>query len=287
MRRPHLQSDPRANPTDRYNREAHSYRELWAPILRVAGLRLLREFAGAPVHRIVDVGTGVGFLLPDLRMTFPGAFILGIDRSPGMLALMPTGSPRAVMDATQLGLPPASVDLVLLVFMLFHLKAPADGLREARRILRGGGRVGCLTWAGDLQSPATLIWTECLEAHGAAEADPTTETRHEPVNTPAKMEALLCSAGFSSVRCWTDELVSSIHLDHLIRLRTSMGSAKPRFDSLTVLAQEACVADARRRMEKLEPEDFVARGSVVCAAADASRWADTDYVRKRNKRRTR
>jgi hypothetical protein len=55
-------------------------------------------------------------------------------------------------------------------------------------MLRHDGRVGCLTWATDLQSPATLIWAECLEALDAAEADPTAEIRHEPVDTPSKME---------------------------------------------------------------------------------------------------
>src|SRR5258708_30722007 len=100
--------------TDRYNREAHAYRDLWGPILRIAGLRLLHELANTSVHRIVDVGTGVGSLLRDLRGAFPGAFVLGVDRAPGMLELAPRGVPLAVMDARQLALSSTSVDLVLL-----------------------------------------------------------------------------------------------------------------------------------------------------------------------------
>jgi len=261
------QDDPRSKLTDRYNREAYAYRDLWAPILRLAALKLLRELAATQPTRIVDVGTGVGFLVPDLQATFPGASILGIDRSPGMLALVSGETPCAVMDAAQLGFRPACVDLVLMVFMLFHLAKPVDGLREARRVLGQGGRAGCLTWAGEFESPATRIWTKCLDAHGASEADPTTQTRHDPVNTPEKMETLLHRAGFTSVRSWTDDLISSIDLDHLIRLRTSMGAAKPRFDSLTRQAQKACVEDAIRRMERLAPEGFVTRGSVVYAVA--------------------
>src|ERR1700732_4823591 len=65
--------------TNRYNREAHAYRELWAPVLRSAGLGLLHELAQTPVQRILDVGTGVGSLLPDLRAAFPGALVLGVD----------------------------------------------------------------------------------------------------------------------------------------------------------------------------------------------------------------
>jgi SAM-dependent methyltransferase len=253
--------------TDRYNREAHAYRDLWGPILRIAGLRLLPELADTPVQRIVDVGTGVGSLLPDLRGSFPGAFVLGVDRSKGMLELAPRGVPLAVMDARQLALPATSVDLVLLIFMLFHLEKPEDGLREARRVLRPGGRVGTATWGGELESTATRVWTECLDAHGATKADPAAETRHASVDTPEKMETLLRISGFTSPHSWADDLVSTLDLEHLLRLRTSMGSSKPRFDSLDPQTREACVANARHRMEGLACEDFVARGRIVYAVA--------------------
>ena len=262
-----MQSNPQEELTNRYNREASAYRDLWAPVLRLAGLKLLRELAGGRAERIIDVGTGVGSMSPHLQMTFPGAFVLGVDRSPGMLALGPAGIPRAVMDATQLGIAHASADRVLLVCMLFHLERPVDGLREGRRVLRNGGRLGTVTWAEELQSSASRIWTECLDAHGAAEGDSTIEARHELVNTPEKMEKLLRLAGFTSARCWQDELVTSIDLDRLIRLKTSLGAAKRRFDNLAAGAREACVAAARRQMEALEPEGFIARGRVVYAVA--------------------
>jgi len=255
--------------TERYDREAHAYRDLWAPVLKIAGLGLVRELAGGPVHRVVDVGTGVGALLPELRTTFPDAFVLGVDRSRGMLALAPARAARAVMDAARLALAPASVDRVLLVFMLFHLESPAAGLREAHRVLRPGGRAGTLTWGGDFESKATRIWTECLDAHGADPPDPAAAARHDPLDSPDKVEALLRAAGFRSTRVWTGELVCALDAEHLLRLRTTMGAAKPRFDSLTPAAREACVVEARRRMTALAPEDFVARGAVVYAVAGA------------------
>ncbi len=255
--------------TDRYDREARAYRELWAPILRAAALGLLREFAGARPHRIVDVGTGVGSLLHDVRTAFPDALVMGVDRSSGMLALAPAEFPLAVMDAGRLAIPSGRVDLVLMVFMLFHLEDPVVGLREARRALRRGGQLGALTWAGDLESPASRTWTERLDAHGAAEADPAAAARHESVDTPEKMESLLRAAGFTFERSWTEELVTTIELDHLIRLKTSLGCSKTRFDSLAPDAREECEAGARLRMERLAPEDFVARGRIVYSVASA------------------
>src|SRR6266446_5221571 len=89
--------------TERYNREAYAYRDLWGPVLRTAGVRLLAELGNTPIHRIVDVGTGVGSLLPDLHSAFPDALLLGVDRAEGMLKLAPREVPLAVMDARQLG----------------------------------------------------------------------------------------------------------------------------------------------------------------------------------------
>src|SRR5438067_610355 len=77
---------------ERYNQAAAAYCDLWAPTLRIAGRRLIRELASVqpgPTRRIVDVGTGVGILLPEILAAFPGASVLGIDRSPGMLAMAP------------------------------------------------------------------------------------------------------------------------------------------------------------------------------------------------------
>jgi SAM-dependent methyltransferase len=255
--------------TERYDREAAAYRELWAPVLRQAGRGLLREIDGSSPRRVLDIGTGVGALLPDLRAAFPAAAVLGVDRSRGMLSLAPASFPRSVMDASRLALAASCVDLVVMAFMLFHLERPIEGLREVRRVLRPEGRVGSVTWGGELESKATRIWNGCLDAHGAVAPDPAAEARHDPVDTPEKMKALLHEAGFEIARAWMDEMVASIEAEHLILLKTRMGSSKPRFDSLEPGARETCVAEARRRMEKLAPRDFVARGKIVYAVGSA------------------
>jgi len=249
----------------RYDQEAAAYSELWAPILRKAAARLVGELRGGHVARVLDLGTGVGSLWPDIRAAFPSAFVIGVDRSPGMIGRAPAELPRTVMDARRLALRSGSVDRVIIAFVLFHLEQPSSGLREARRVLRTGGRVGTATWGATLESKATRIWTECLDHYGAAAQDPATEARHEDVDTPEKMMKLLDDAGFASIRSWSETLLSRIDADHLIRLRTSMGSSKPRFDSLHTTAQADCVAEARHRLKGLAPEDFMARGEIIHA----------------------
>jgi len=256
--------------TERYDRGADPYREIWAPILRRAAQPLVRELAGPQVRRVLDVGTGVGALLPDLAAAFPGASVTGVDRSRGMLRCAPATAGRALMDARQLAIAQGREDRVFLLFILFHLDRPAEALREAHRVMRPGGRVGTLTWGTELDSRASQVWVECLERHGAIAPDPAVTARHAAVDAPAKMESLLRGAGFVDGRAWSDELACVIGAEHLIRLKTNLGSVKDRFDSLAPEAAAACVEEARHRMNALGPADFIARGQVIFATGRRS-----------------
>src|SRR5690348_4161782 len=109
---------------DRYDAHAAAYRELWAPILRLGSLELLRELNGRQAKRVIDVGAGVGALWRDVRSAFPDASVVGLDRSAGMLRLAPPEMPRLIADARTLPVAPESVDVVLCLFMLFHLDDP-------------------------------------------------------------------------------------------------------------------------------------------------------------------
>jgi ubiquinone/menaquinone biosynthesis C-methylase UbiE len=217
----------------------------------------------------LDLGSGVGGLIPDLTRAFPDARIVAVDRSPGMLRSSEHTFPKAIMDATRLALSSDSMDLVVMVFVLFHVAEPEEALAEIRRVLRPGGCVGCITWGQELESQASRLWTECLNGHGAAEADSAIVTRHDRFNSPDKMKQLFEEAGFSHVRSWEEDLAPMIDKEHLLRLRTQMGSSKPRFDSLPEPIQADCLAEATRQMELLTPDDFVARGKTVHTMASA------------------
>jgi SAM-dependent methyltransferase len=255
---------------ERYASQSRAYQELWGPVLEKLGERLLREVDCTGIARVLDIGTGVGVLLPHLARTFRGATVIGVDRSPGMLACVPNGPILAVMDASHLALAPRAFDLAVLAFVLFHLPEPIVGLVEAGRVLRAGGRIATATWGTELESAATQVWTEELDAHGAAPLDAASDlAQHELVDTPEKLAGLLASAGFVSIRSWSEQSTHTLGGEHLVRLRTSVGRSKHRFDSLDRASQSACLASARHRFAALRPEDFMARAQVVYSVARA------------------
>ena len=249
--------------SQRYSQEAMAYRDLWAPVLLPPAVKLLKEINTAKC--VLEIGAGTGSLLPALTFSFPEALILGVDRSQGMLRL--ASGNVALMDAMQLGLASERFDLALMNFVLFHLVDPHTGLKEAHRVLRSGGQVVTLTWGSDLISAATAIWDEELERHGAPPPpDPSqTQTRHDWVDTPDKMNALLTSAGFRDVRAWEEQYEHVIESDHLIRLRTSLGRPRARFEALSPAQQDSCLARAHERMTLLRAEEFLVTGLVVYA----------------------
>ena len=82
-----------------------------------------------------------------------------------------------------------------------------------------------------------------------------------------KVETLLRASGFETIRAWADNLVTVIGLEHLLLLKTRMGSEKARFDSLDETAREHCVESARQRLQSLTPTDFTATAQIVYALA--------------------
>jgi demethylmenaquinone methyltransferase/2-methoxy-6-polyprenyl-1,4-benzoquinol methylase len=112
---------------------------------REAAARATRLAAGQVA---VDVACGTGALTRQLQVLTPGAVVVGMDFSHGMLArAQPTTDPPgpslslAAADALALPLADASVDVVTIAFGLRNLPEPGQGLLEFRRVLRPGGRL--------------------------------------------------------------------------------------------------------------------------------------------------
>nr|WP_217352633.1 metalloregulator ArsR/SmtB family transcription factor [Sphingomonas sp. ID1715] len=139
----------RAQAAERYF-EAHAddwdaIRSLYVPEQQVE-TAMAELLGGAPVGRLVDLGTGTGRMLE----VFGGAATraLGVDRSPEMLRLARAKLSEAVPaaelrqgDLTALPLADAIADTVILHQVLHFVPQPGAALAEAGRLVADGGRM--------------------------------------------------------------------------------------------------------------------------------------------------
>ena len=250
-----------------YSETARAYAASWAPVIRPAGQRLLAHVPWSGVKRVVDIGTGAGTHLADVRRLAPDACVLGVDRAPGMLQLARVhGVPVAVMDGMALALRDEAFDVALMIFMLFHMPEPVAALREVGRTLRPGGTLGCVTWAEDPDVEASRIWEAELDALGAYDPAPIPR-RHNQMNSPGKMQALLTASGLAPDRTWLEHLEHCWDLDGLVALHTGFGRARRKLETLDPPARAAFLARMPARLASLPSEAFVYRATAVCSLA--------------------
>jgi ubiquinone/menaquinone biosynthesis C-methylase UbiE len=131
------------------------YEALWSGQLAPARLALLARAAIRPGEHVLDVACGTGLVTFDAaHAAGSGGRVIGVDLSGKMVdaaRLRATqGGLRHVsfarMDAETLALPDASFDVALCALGLMYVPDPLQAVREMRRVLRPGGRMGIAVW---------------------------------------------------------------------------------------------------------------------------------------------
>ncbi|MBI4519472.1 MAG: class I SAM-dependent methyltransferase [Gemmatimonadetes bacterium] len=255
---------------DDYSSSAPDYAGLWGPVILPMALPLLDRLPLETCQRVLDIGTGVGGLVDHLRLRASTAFICGIDRAEGMVRVgaRTRRGPFAVMDAECLAVRSGVFDLITMVFVLFHLPQPGQGLREAVRVLRPGGAIGLTTWGDDPGLPGLEIWTEELDRFGAG-PDPRDECvrQHGLMDEPVKVRRLLDAAGLTALTIWTRRYERAWDLGSLLVLQKACGTPGRRLATLSPGERAACSERVRVRLEALRPEELVWRCEVLFAVA--------------------
>lgn len=176
-----------------FTRQAESFAE--SPALGAAEVteRVGAALGDAPLGRVLDLACGPGVLIPVLAAR--ARRMVGLDLTDRTLRLASQrATPRAAFVrgvAEQTPFPSASFDAAVLRLALHHFEAVDVALREARRVLRRGGRLVVLD----------LLTSEAVEVaalHNAIERirDPS----HVELISRPTLAAKIRSAGFRVVR---------------------------------------------------------------------------------------
>jgi demethylmenaquinone methyltransferase/2-methoxy-6-polyprenyl-1,4-benzoquinol methylase len=149
--------------SDPWSRLAGLY-DLQLPLERPAVKALIELLEVSEQDSLLDLATGTAAVLRELaRSAKPPRSVTGVDRAPAMLAQapeLPAGWTLLEADARALPFADESFDVVTASYLL-HLIDRDDRarvIREARRVLRPGGRLGVVTVAppvGPLSSLAS------------------------------------------------------------------------------------------------------------------------------------
>ncbi|GAC1661149.1 MAG: hypothetical protein PVS2B1_18840 [Candidatus Dormibacteraceae bacterium] len=253
---------------DRYSLRAEAYDELWSPVIRPVGERLIGHLPLIGSSHIIDVGTGAGALLAGIQRAAPNANILGVDRSEGMLRLARKrhSGPLALMDVQNLALSDNRFDAAVVAFVLFHLPHPERCLNEVRRVLKPGGTVGTLTWGPEKLPPANKIWDEELKAAGARVLELPAADNRACCDSPEKVTALLEQTGFKLTRVWSESLEYRWRPEDHFEYQTR-SSSRLLLESLAAPERETCLRRLRVRLSNLHDSQYVYQGEVVMATA--------------------
>jgi ubiquinone/menaquinone biosynthesis C-methylase UbiE len=139
--------------------------------------------------RLLDAGVGTGRNFPFYP---PGSEVIGIDRSPAMLARARRRQATAAapvelreMDVMQLAFPDSSFDAAVATFLFCTLpdEMQVPALRELRRVVKPGGLIRCLEYtrpSGGLRRAMTRVWEPWVHWAYGAGFDRQTE-KHVPV----------------------------------------------------------------------------------------------------------
>lgn len=166
---------------------------------------LVKAIAPAPGQTVVELAAGPGDTgLLAARLIEPGGTLICSDFAEEMVEAardrarelgVGNGEFR-VLEMEWLDLETASVDAVLCRWGFMLTADPGTALREARRVLRPGGRVALAAWDAPEANPWAALPNEELVERGLAEPRDLGKPGMFSFSPPGRIEALLSGAGF-------------------------------------------------------------------------------------------
>lgn len=215
---------------------------------------MIDAIAPQPGHVVLEVAAGAGetgFLAAELIR--PGGHLICTDGAEAMLDIARARAKElgienvefTPMEAEWLDMGAASVDAILCRWGYMLLVDPEAGLRDARRVLRPGGRLAIAVWDDPAANPLMTAGRTGLEAAGVAPAvDPGAPGPFALADRAAVRE-LLQDTGFTEVEVDAVDIVHHLaSLDEAFEMQRALsptlGAALPGLSP----AQHTAVRDA-------------------------------------------
>jgi ubiquinone/menaquinone biosynthesis C-methylase UbiE len=191
---------------DFFDRIAPSY-DAWAggQHARVAA-RLVELVAPQRGEHVLDVGTGTGLVAHLVAPRVRPGTVIGIDLSDRMLSIARSKGGKNLqflgMAAERLVFKPATFDLVTMGEALAYFADPTDGLAEANRVLRSGGRLAVSCQRRSLSTRAQDLFFQGLAplARRHYLSLPRYSSERARFGEPDVLPQLLQAAGFEVTR---------------------------------------------------------------------------------------
>jgi ubiquinone/menaquinone biosynthesis C-methylase UbiE len=245
-----------------FSRHASEYKRRMEQIMSrgeaVGRMRALELAAPQPGMRVLDMACGPGNLTRILaEAVAPGGEVVGIDLAPGMIELArAAGISNArfeIMDIENLGFGDATFDVVTCGHGLQFCPDLLRALREARRVLRRGGRLAASVPVGGVSTAVTALMDDVVARRLPPRPEVVDQkTTRMTVNDPELFRQAALDAGFA--RAETEIVDEHIHWDsaeQLVSMLSSWWDYASRMESMSPDERQSFLDEARDTLKRI------------------------------------